>query len=84
VPRVTSTYRLQLHAGFTFADAESVVPYLADLGVSHLYLSPVLQAATPGSASRSVAAPDWSPSPPPRGSTAWAWCWTWSPTTWPS
>jgi (1->4)-alpha-D-glucan 1-alpha-D-glucosylmutase len=42
---VTSTYRLQLHAGFTFADAESVVPYLADLGVSHLYLSPVLQAA---------------------------------------
>jgi (1->4)-alpha-D-glucan 1-alpha-D-glucosylmutase len=46
---VTATYRLQLHAGFTFADAQLVVPYLADLGVSHLYLSPVLQAA-PGSA----------------------------------
>jgi (1->4)-alpha-D-glucan 1-alpha-D-glucosylmutase len=46
---VTSTYRLQMHAGFTFADAETVVPYLADLGVSHLYLSPVLQ-AVPGSA----------------------------------
>ncbi len=46
---MTSTYRLQLHAGFTFTDAESVVPYLADLGVSHLYLSPVLQ-AVPGSA----------------------------------
>jgi (1->4)-alpha-D-glucan 1-alpha-D-glucosylmutase len=45
---VTATYRLQLHAGFTFADAQLVVPYLADLGVSHLYLSPVLQAA-PGS-----------------------------------
>ncbi|WP_254185178.1 malto-oligosyltrehalose synthase [Nocardioides panacis] len=45
---MTSTYRLQLHAGFTFADAEGVVPYLADLGVSHLYLSPVLQ-AVPGS-----------------------------------
>jgi (1->4)-alpha-D-glucan 1-alpha-D-glucosylmutase len=45
---VTATYRLQLHAGFTFADAELVVPYLSDLGVSHLYLSPVLQAA-PGS-----------------------------------
>jgi (1->4)-alpha-D-glucan 1-alpha-D-glucosylmutase len=45
---VTATYRLQLHAGFTFADAEDVVPYLADLGVSHLYLSPVLQ-AVPGS-----------------------------------
>jgi (1->4)-alpha-D-glucan 1-alpha-D-glucosylmutase len=30
---------------FTFADAEAVVPYLADLGVSHLYLSPILTAA---------------------------------------
>jgi (1->4)-alpha-D-glucan 1-alpha-D-glucosylmutase len=45
---VTATYRLQLHAGFTFADAEQAVPYLADLGVTHLYLSPVL-AAVPGS-----------------------------------
>jgi (1->4)-alpha-D-glucan 1-alpha-D-glucosylmutase len=43
-----ATYRLQLHAGFTFADAAAAVPYLAELGVSHLYLSPVLQAA-PGS-----------------------------------
>jgi (1->4)-alpha-D-glucan 1-alpha-D-glucosylmutase len=41
---VTATYRLQLHAGFTFADAERTVPYLADLGVTHLYLSPILQA----------------------------------------
>ena len=46
---MTATYRLQLHAGFTFADAEAVVPYLADLGVTHVYLSPVL-AAVPGSA----------------------------------
>jgi len=45
---VTSTYRLQLHAGFGFADAEAQVPYLAALGVTHLYLSPVLQ-AVPGS-----------------------------------
>jgi len=45
---VTATYRLQLHAGFGFADAERRVPYLAELGVSHLYLSPVLQ-AVPGS-----------------------------------
>lgn len=45
---VTATYRLQLHAGFTFADAADVVPYLATLGISHLYLSPVLS-ATPGS-----------------------------------
>ena len=40
-----ATYRLQLHAGFTFADAQAAIPYLAKLGVSHLYLSPVLQAA---------------------------------------
>ena len=36
--------RLQLHAGFTFADAKRLVPYLADLGVSHLYSSPILTA----------------------------------------
>jgi (1->4)-alpha-D-glucan 1-alpha-D-glucosylmutase len=44
----SATYRLQLHAGFTFDQAAAVVPYLADLGVSHLYLSPVLT-AVPGS-----------------------------------
>ena len=43
-----STYRLQLHAGFTLDDAAAVVPYLADLGVTHVYCSPWLQAA-PGS-----------------------------------
>ncbi|MEO7730202.1 MAG: malto-oligosyltrehalose synthase, partial [Kofleriaceae bacterium] len=49
-PGVTprATYRLQLEPGFTFADATRAVPYLAELGVSHLYLSPVL-AAAPGS-----------------------------------
>jgi (1->4)-alpha-D-glucan 1-alpha-D-glucosylmutase len=35
-----ATYRLQLGEGLTFADAEALVPYLRDLGVSHLYLSP--------------------------------------------
>ncbi len=45
---VTGTYRLQLHAGFGFADAEAILPYLGRLGISHLYLSPIL-AATPGS-----------------------------------
>lgn len=40
-----ATYRLQLHAGFTFDDAAGVVDYLDDLGVSHVYLSPVAQAA---------------------------------------
>ncbi len=43
-----STYRLQLGPDLTFADAAEAVPYLVDLGVSHLYLSPVLQ-ARPGS-----------------------------------
>jgi (1->4)-alpha-D-glucan 1-alpha-D-glucosylmutase len=43
IPR--ATYRIQFHAGFTFADAEGIVPYLADLGVSHLYASPITTAA---------------------------------------
>src|SRR5579863_9793634 len=42
------SYRLQLHAGFTLEDAAGILPYLADLGVSHVYLSPCLQ-AMPGS-----------------------------------
>ena len=46
IPR--ATYRVQLHAGFTFDDAAGIVDYLADLGISHLYCSPFLQAA-PGS-----------------------------------
>ena len=40
-----ATYRVQLHAGFTFDDAAAVTGYLADLGISHLYCSPYLQAA---------------------------------------
>lgn len=40
-----ATYRLQLHAGFGFADVAQIAGYLAELGVSHVYLSPVLQAA---------------------------------------
>ncbi|MDA8300204.1 MAG: malto-oligosyltrehalose synthase [Actinomycetota bacterium] len=40
-----ATYRLQLHGGFDFADAAAIAGYLAELGVSHVYLSPVLQAA---------------------------------------
>ena len=42
---VLSTYRLQMRAdAFTFADALDVLDYLAALGVSHLYLSPILTA----------------------------------------
>ncbi|MFH5823070.1 malto-oligosyltrehalose synthase [Georgenia sp. AZ-5] len=43
-----STYRLQLGPDLTFARAEAALPYLDSLGVTDLYLSPVLQAA-PGS-----------------------------------
>jgi len=42
---VLSTYRLQMRGDcFTFADALDVLDYLHDLGVSHLYLSPILTA----------------------------------------
>src|SRR5947208_14412011 len=47
-PVPSSTYRVQLTPEFGFDDAAAVVPYLAELGVSHLYCSPYLQAA-PGS-----------------------------------
>ena len=40
------TYRLQLGPGLGFAEARALVPYLADLGVSHLYLPPSFQART--------------------------------------
>lgn len=40
-----STYRLQLNRSFTFAQATAIVPYLHELGVSHLYTSPYLKAA---------------------------------------
>jgi (1->4)-alpha-D-glucan 1-alpha-D-glucosylmutase len=39
-----ATYRLQLTAGFGFESARRRIPYLRDLGISHLYLSPSLQA----------------------------------------
>src|ERR1700683_2642992 len=49
MPRVpSSTYRLQFHKGFTFDDAASIADYLRELGISHVYCSPYLQAA-PGS-----------------------------------
>lgn len=48
---VLSTYRLQLRGAasgheFTFADAEALLDYLDELGVSHLYLSPILTPVT--------------------------------------
>ncbi|MFC7716486.1 alpha-amylase family glycosyl hydrolase [Nonomuraea recticatena] len=46
--RPVSTYRVQLTPDFGFAEVAKIAPYLRDLGVSHVYLSPVLQ-AVPGS-----------------------------------
>ena len=45
---MTATYRLQLTPEFGFAEVEALVPYLRELGVSHLYLSPITE-ARPGS-----------------------------------
>ncbi len=50
-PRTTiphATYRLNFNKSFTFKHAIQIVPYLASLGVSHCYASPILQ-AKPGS-----------------------------------
>jgi (1->4)-alpha-D-glucan 1-alpha-D-glucosylmutase len=44
----SSTYRVQLNATFSFADAQRIVPYLRQLGAGALYTSPFLTAA-PGS-----------------------------------
>jgi (1->4)-alpha-D-glucan 1-alpha-D-glucosylmutase len=46
IPR--ATYRLQFQKGFGFSDAARIAPYLARLGLSHVYASPWLKAA-PGS-----------------------------------
>lgn len=46
VPR--ATYRLQFHKGFTLRDATELVPFLEELGISHVYASPLLK-AIPGS-----------------------------------
>jgi (1->4)-alpha-D-glucan 1-alpha-D-glucosylmutase len=42
IPR--ATYRVQLNKSFTFRDATAIVPYLAALGISHVYCSPYFKA----------------------------------------
>src|SRR5215470_16129882 len=42
IPR--ATYRVQFHKGFTFAHAIALAPYLGQLGISHVYSSPILAA----------------------------------------
>ena len=48
MPELRATLRLQFHAGFTLDDAVALVDYFAQLGVSHIYASPLLK-ARPGS-----------------------------------
>jgi (1->4)-alpha-D-glucan 1-alpha-D-glucosylmutase len=47
-PPPRATYRIQFHKDFTFDDGVRIVPYLARLGISHLYSSPI-HTARPGS-----------------------------------
>jgi (1->4)-alpha-D-glucan 1-alpha-D-glucosylmutase len=44
----TSTYRLQFNSTFGFQSAASIIPYLAELGITTIYASPIFQSA-PGS-----------------------------------
>ncbi|TVR67268.1 MAG: malto-oligosyltrehalose synthase [Spirochaetaceae bacterium] len=44
LPYPRATYRIQLSADFTFRDAAAVIPYLDQLGFSHIYASPILAA----------------------------------------
>jgi (1->4)-alpha-D-glucan 1-alpha-D-glucosylmutase len=43
-----ATYRVQLHAGFSFGQLAAIIPYLHELGISDVYASPIFR-ATPGS-----------------------------------
>lgn len=36
----SATYRIQFHLNFRFADAEQIIPYLHEMGITHLYASP--------------------------------------------
>ncbi len=40
----TATYRIQFNKNFTFNDLKAILPYLKQLGVSHIYASPIFQA----------------------------------------
>src|SRR5215469_11956618 len=52
-----STYRIQFHAGFRFVDANDLVPYLSDLGISDLYSSPRYKARRGSSHGYDIANP---------------------------
>jgi len=49
-PRIPiATYRLQFHREFGFADACKLLGYLAQLGISDVYASPILTSRRAGS-----------------------------------
>lgn len=41
-----SAYRLQLNSSFTFNEVEGIIDYLHNLGITHIYSSPVLKSKT--------------------------------------
>ena len=53
----TATYRVQLNGDFTFLEATKLVPYLSQLGISHLYCSPIFQARSGSSHGYDVTSP---------------------------
>jgi (1->4)-alpha-D-glucan 1-alpha-D-glucosylmutase len=40
----SATYRIQLNHTFGFRDLSRIIPYLAELGISHVYASPIFKA----------------------------------------
>ena len=54
----TATYRIQFHAGFGFNDLRRTLPYLAELGISDVYASPVLESAPGSKHGYDVCSPD--------------------------
>ena len=53
----TAVYHVLLRGGVSFADVRAMLPYLADLGISHLYLSPIFTAANGSTHGYDVANP---------------------------
>src|SRR5512143_1357235 len=52
-----ATYRLQFNRSFRFEDARALLPYLADLGISDIYASPILRATSGSTHGYDVASP---------------------------
>jgi len=52
------TYRLQFNPQFRFTDAQALLPYLADLGISHIYASPIFAAREGSTHGYDIISPD--------------------------